>query len=74
MPVFEFEVRRHAGDEFDERLVEQRYARFQAVRHAHPVLHMKERWQQALEVEMCHAVEIGFLVDVALTIENTLEG
>ena len=38
--------------------------RLEAMRHAHAVLDMEERGQQALEIEMRHAVEIGFLADV----------
>ena len=53
------------ASEFDQRMIEQRHPAFQAMRHAHAVLDLQQRRQQALEVEMRHLVEIGFLVDIA---------
>ena len=63
--VLELHVRRHRGRELDERVVEERHARLEPVRHAHAVLDLQQRRQQRLEVEVRHLVEVRLLADVA---------
>src|SRR3546814_4323478 len=40
--------------------------------HAHAVLDLEQRRQQAFEIEMRHAVEIGFLAHIGLVVEDRL--
>ena len=46
-------------------MIKQWHAAFQPVRHAHAVLDLKQRRQQAFEIEMGHRVEIGLVADVS---------
>ena len=47
-PALEFDVGRHRREEFDQRMVEERHAAFQPVRHAHAVLDLQQRRQQSI--------------------------
>ena len=64
LPALELHVGGNGRRELDQRMIEQRHPAFQAMRHAHAILDMEQRRQQALEIEMRHLVEIGFLLDV----------
>ena len=69
----ELHIGRDGGKEFDERMIEQRHPALKPMRHAHPVLDLQQRRQEALEIEMRHLVEIGFLMDVSLVVEDRPE-
>ena len=57
--VLELDVGRHGRGQLDERVVEQRHARLEPVRHAHAVLDLQQGRQEGLEVEVGHAVEVA---------------
>src|SRR5207248_9736189 len=69
----ELHIRRDGGKEFDERMIEQRHPALKPMRHAHPVLDLQQRRQEALEIEMRHLVERGFFLDVILVVEDRPE-
>ena len=71
--ALELHIGRHGGEELDQRMIEQRHAAFEPMRHAHPVLDLQQRRQQAFEVEMRHLVEIGFLLHIVLVVEDRAE-
>ena len=72
--VPEFHIRWHGGGKLDQWVVKERHARLQTVGHAHSVLDVQECGQQALEVEMRHAIEIGLLPNIAFAVEDFAEG
>ena len=72
LAVLELHVGRHRRRELDERVVEERHARLEAVRHAHAVLDLQQRRQQRLEVEVGHRVEVRLLADV-VAVEDRAE-
>ena len=63
VPVLELDVGRHGRGKLDDRVIEERHARLEPVRHAHAVLDLQERRQQRLEVEVGHAVEVRLLAE-----------
>ncbi len=69
----ELDVGRNRRDKLNQRMVEQRNAAFQSMSHAHTVLDMQQRRQQALEIEMRHLVEVGLVADIVPVVENFLE-
>ena len=69
----ELEVGGNGCCEFDQRMIEERNAAFQTVRHAHAIFDVKQRGQQAFEIEMGHFVEIGLVTDIVRVVEDVLE-
>ncbi len=54
-------------------MVQEGHPRLKAMGHTHAVFHLEQAWQECLEVEMGHHVEVRLLAHV-LTVENRTEG
>lgn len=62
--VFELDAGGNGSREFHQFPVQERDPGFQAVGHAHAVLHLKQGRQERLEVKVRHPVQIGLLIHI----------
>ena len=73
MTALELQRWGNGSDELDEFGIEQRHPRFQSVRHRHAIFNLQERWQQVIEVEPGHELEVNLTAAVLRSIEEFLK-